>query len=96
LNKNNGFPLLAYSNIFQYLRRETSPERNTTMTDSNYKFVLADDHKGNKALVVIKGNQTNELIEQLKEIDDVNFNKNAQELKNVINSSSITKKGGKD
>ena len=47
-------------------------------------------------MVVIKGNQTNELIEQLKEIDDVNFNKNAQELKNVINSSSITKKGGKD
>ncbi|MDD1406486.1 hypothetical protein PSA85_03680 [Limosilactobacillus reuteri] len=43
------------------------------MKNSNYKFLLADDQKGNKALVVIKGKQTNKLIEQLKEIDDIHF-----------------------
>ena len=62
------------------------------MTDSNYKFMLADDHKGNKALVVIKGNQTNELIEQLKEIDDSRFIKTAQQLQKIIDSSSIIEK----
>ncbi|MCC4515282.1 hypothetical protein [Limosilactobacillus reuteri] len=66
------------------------------MKNSNYKFLLADDQKGNKALVVIKGKQTNKLIEQLKEIDDIHFNRTAQVLKNIINSSSVTKKGGKD
>ena len=54
--------------------------------------MLADDHKGNKALVVIKGNQTNELIEQLKEIDDSRFIKTAQQLQKIIDSSSIIEK----
>ena len=34
------------------------------MTDSNYKFMLADDHKGNKVLVVIKGEFSSSLVSQ--------------------------------
>lgn len=70
--------------------------RNKTMNNDNYKFILADDHKGNKVLAVIKGELSTELVSHAKAITDTRFIKNAQQLQKIINSSSITKKGGKD
>lgn len=62
------------------------------MNNDNYKFILADDHKGNKALVVIKGNLTRELVNKSKVVDDSHFYKTAQQLKKIIESSSIIEK----
>ena len=62
------------------------------MNNDNYKFILADDHKGNKALVVIKGTWTNDLVNSSKVVDDSHFYKTAQHLKKIIDSSSIIEK----
>ncbi|MGE9920875.1 hypothetical protein [Limosilactobacillus reuteri] len=62
------------------------------MNNDNYKFILADDHKGNKALVVIKGNFTSELVNQAKVVDDSRFIKTTQQLQKIIDSSSIIEK----
>lgn len=62
------------------------------MNNDNYKFILADDHKGNKALVVIKGTWTNDLVNSSKVVDDSHFYKTAQQLKKIIDSSSIIEK----
>ena len=64
------------------------------MKNDNYKFILADDHNGNKALVVIKGKLSTELVNQAKVIDENRFNNVAEQLKNIIDSSSVIKKDG--
>lgn len=64
------------------------------MNNDNYKFILADDHKGNKALVVIKGNFTSELVNQAKVVDDSRFNAVADQLKKIVDSVSVIEKDG--
>lgn len=64
------------------------------MTSKKYEFILADDHKGNKALVVIKGKLSMELATQAKVVDDDRFKDVAQQLKHIIDSSSVINKGG--
>lgn len=64
------------------------------MTDSNYKFMLADDHKGNKVLAVIKGDFTADLVSQAKIIDDSRFKDTAEQLKRIIDASSVKEKDG--
>lgn len=64
------------------------------MTDSNYKFMLADDHKGNKVLVVIKGDFTTDLVSRAKIIDESHFKDTADLLKRIIDASSIKEKDG--
>ncbi len=64
------------------------------MTDSNYKFMLADDHKGNKVLVVIKGEFLSSLVSQAKIIDASRFKNTAEQLKRIIDASSVKEKDG--
>lgn len=64
------------------------------MTDSNYKFMLADDHKGNKVLAVIKGEFSSSLVSQAKIIDDSRFKNTAEQLKRIIDASSVKEKDG--
>lgn len=64
------------------------------MNNDNYKFILADDHKGNKALVVIKGTWTNDLVNSSKVVDDSRFKDVAQQLKYIIDSASVIEKDG--
>lgn len=64
------------------------------MTSKNYEFILADDHKGNKALVVIKDKLSMELATQAKVVDDNRFKDVARQLKHIIDSSSVIDKDG--
>lgn len=64
------------------------------MTNSNYKFMLADDHKGNKVLAVIKGDFTADLVSQAKIIDDSRFKDTADQLKHIIDASSVKEMDG--
>lgn len=64
------------------------------MTDSNYKFMLADDHKGNKVLAVIKGDFTADLVSRTKIIDDSRFKDTADQLKRIIDASSVKEMDG--
>ncbi len=64
------------------------------MTNSNYKFMLADDHKGNKVLTVIKGDFTDDLVSRTKIIDDSRFKDTADLLKRIIDASSVKEKDG--
>ena len=64
------------------------------MTDSNYKFMLADDHKVNKVLAVIKGEFSSSLVSQAKIIDDSRFKDTAEQLKRIIDASSVKEKDG--
>lgn len=64
------------------------------MTSKNYEFILADDHKGNKALVVIKGKLSMELATQAKVVDDNRFKDVAQQIKHIIDSSNVIDKDG--
>lgn len=64
------------------------------MTDSNYKFMLADDHKGNKVLAVIKGEFSSSLVSQTKIIDASRFKNTAEQLKRIIDASSVKEKDG--
>lgn len=64
------------------------------MTSKNYEFILSDDHKGNKALVVIKGELSMELATHAKVVDDDRFKDVAQQLKHIIDSSSVMDKDG--
>lgn len=69
-------------------------ERNKTMNNDNYKFILADDHKGNKVLTVIKGEFSSSLVSQAKIIDDSRFKNTAEQLKHIIDASSVKEKDG--
>lgn len=64
------------------------------MNNDNYKFILADDHKDNKALAVIKGELSTKLVSNAKAITDTRFNAVADQLKKIIDSASVTEKGG--
>ncbi|MBD8085421.1 hypothetical protein HUK45_04020 [Limosilactobacillus sp. c9Ua_26_M] len=64
------------------------------MNSDNYKFILADDHKGNKALVVIKGELSTKLVSNAKTITDTRFNAVADQLKKIIDSASVIEKDG--
>ncbi|WP_431814552.1 hypothetical protein [Limosilactobacillus portuensis] len=64
------------------------------MNNDNYKFILADDHKGNKALVVIKGELSTDLVGNAKTITDTRFNAVADQLKKIIDSVSVIEKDG--
>lgn len=64
------------------------------MTSKNYEFILADDHKENKALVVIKDKLSMELATQAKVVDDNRFKDVARQLKHIIDSSSVIDKDG--
>lgn len=66
------------------------------MNNNNYKFILADDHKGNKALVVIKGHLSNKLVDNAKTITDPRFNAIAGQLKKIIDSASVIETKGGD
>ena len=50
------------------------------MNNDNYSFYLADDHKGNKDLTIVKGNLNKELVTSISKIDDPAFSANANEL----------------
>ena len=50
------------------------------MKNDNYKFILADDHKGNKVLAIIKGKLSTELVSHAKTITDTRFNVVADQL----------------
>ena len=56
--------------------------------------MLADDHKGNKVLVVIKGDFTTDLVSRAKIIDDSRFKDTAEQLKRIIDASSVKEKDG--
>lgn len=64
------------------------------MNNDNYKFILADDHKGNKVLAVIKGEMSTELVSNAKTITDTRFNAVADQLKKIIDSVSVIGKDG--
>ena len=64
------------------------------MKNDNYKFILADDHKGNKVLAVIKGELSTELVSHAKAITDTRFNVVADQLKKIIDSASVIEKDG--
>lgn len=64
------------------------------MNNDNYKFILADDHKGNKVLAVIKGKLSMELVTHAKVVDDDRFKDVAQQLKHIIDSASVIEKDG--
>lgn len=65
------------------------------MNDNNYSFYLADDHKGNKALTIVKGNLNKELVTSISKIDDPAFSANANELIKILNQSTVKKGGNK-
>ena len=64
------------------------------MNNDNYKFILADDHKGNKVLAVIKGEMSTELVSNAKTITDTRFNAVVDQLKKIIDSASVIEKDG--
>ena len=64
------------------------------MNNDNYKFILADDHKGNKVLTVIKGELSTELVSNAKTITDTRFNAVTDQLKKIIDSASVIEKDG--
>ena len=65
------------------------------MNNDNYSFYLADDHKGNKALTIVKGNLNKKLVTSISKIDDPAFSANANELIKILNQTTV-KKGGKE
>ncbi len=69
-------------------------EEKAIMKNDNYKFILADDHKGNKVLAVIKGKLSTELVSHAKTITDTRFNAVADQLKKIIDSASVIEKDG--
>lgn len=62
------------------------------MNNDNYQFILADDHKGNKVLAIIKGKLSTELVSHAKTITDTRFNAVADQLKKIIDSASVIEK----
>ncbi|WP_308557630.1 hypothetical protein [uncultured Lactobacillus sp.] len=64
------------------------------MNNDNYQFILADDHKGNKVLAVIKGELSTELVSNAKVVTDTRFNAVAEQLKKIIDSASVIEKDG--
>lgn len=64
------------------------------MNNDNYKFILANDHKGNKVLAVIKGELSTKLVSNAKTITDTSFNAVADQLKKIIDSVSVIEKDG--
>ena len=67
-------------------------EEKAIMKNDNYKFILADDHKGNKVLTVIKGELSTELVSNAKTITDTRFNAVTDQLKKIIDSASVIEK----
>lgn len=65
------------------------------MNNDNYSFYLADDHKGNKALTIVKGNLNKELVTSISKIDDPAFSANTNQLIKILNQTTV-KKGGKE
>lgn len=65
------------------------------MNNNNYSFYLADDHKGNKALTIVKGKLNKELVTSIGKIDDPVFSTNANKLIKILNQITV-KKGGKE
>ena len=65
------------------------------MNNNNYSFYLADDHKGNKALTIVKGNLNKKLVTSINKIDDPAFSANANQLIKILNQTTV-KKGGKE
>lgn len=65
------------------------------MNNNNYSFYLADDHKGNKALTIVKVKLNKELVTSISKIDDPAFSTNANELIKILNQITV-KKGGKE
>jgi hypothetical protein len=68
------------------------------MNDNEYKYYLADDHKGNKALFVTKGHiRYEDLVgENVNKISDPKFEPLAQQLRKIINETTVavTEGGG--
>lgn len=65
------------------------------MNNDNYQFILADDHKGNKLLAVVKGELSTELVNNARTIGGQHFiNILADQLKKIIDSSSVIEKDG--
>lgn len=63
--------------------------------NNNYQFLLADDHKGNKLFAIIKGDFTPALISHTKTIANNSIDKKtAIQLQKLIDSTTITDKGG--
>lgn len=57
--------------------------------NDNYQFLLADDHKGNKVLAVIKGEFSTELVKSTRLITDKRFNQAARQLKRIVDAASV-------
>lgn len=57
--------------------------------NENYQFLLADDHKGNKVLAVIKGELSTELVKSTRLITDKRFNQAARQLKRIVDAASV-------
>lgn len=57
------------------------------MNNNNYKFLLADDHNGNKVLMIVKGN-LKKAINNVGEITDQCFPYRDQ-LKSILEHSTI-------
>lgn len=62
------------------------------MNNDNYKFILSDDHKGNKVLAIIKGELSTKLVSNAKTITDTRFSAVADQLKKIIDSVSVIEK----
>lgn len=54
----------------------------------NYRFILADDHKGNKFLMVVKGDG-NKAMNNRYEITDDRFKSVAKKLIHILEHSSV-------
>lgn len=59
------------------------------MTNKNYRFFASQDNKGNKMLVIIKGQPNDDLLTNAVKITDPNFAPVAEGLKNIMNHSSF-------
>ena len=64
------------------------------MENTNYKFILADDHNGNKALTIIKGSLTNYPVKKAVEITDPKFSSTANQLIKLFNQISAKTQDG--
>lgn len=65
------------------------------MTNDNYKYILADDHNGNKALVIIRGELNNKLVSpaNVHEITDPAFTPYAKQLRKILEQVATKKDG---
>lgn len=59
------------------------------MTDKNFRTIVADDHQGNKAVIIVKGNLTDSLITTSKVLNTDQYPGLAHQLKHIVDSASI-------